>query len=166
MVLRVPFERFAETVVSMAGAKRVFAELSNGKLLLTAANPDKGIVVSAETGQGLEKVKKSLEKDGFEVAEGVWAEALGALPNGGSQGNYVAAVAYKSGEPMPGLWMEAFDAPPGEAQVLRAMFDEFCDTGEITDVSFEEFVRLAHPNVVVLSPEEIAAFAEKQQGCD
>jgi hypothetical protein len=35
------------------------------------------------------------------------------------------------------------------------MYREFDQNGEIADVSFEDFMRLAHLNVVILKPEEL-----------
>lgn len=71
---------------------------------------------------------------------------------------YVAAIAYQSSEHKPGIWVDAFPSLPTQVQALRALFDEFRATGEIAEVSFEEFVRLANPNVVIVGPAEIHSF--------
>ena len=48
--------------------------------------------------------------------------------------------------------------------VLRTMFDEFRDTGEMEHISFEEFLQLANPNVVILTPSELRSFMDQKSG--
>jgi hypothetical protein len=50
-------------------------------------------------------------------------------------------------------------------QVLKSLFDEFRDTGELDEISFEEFVRQANPNVVIVSPSELQSFLTQKDGC-
>ncbi len=40
------------------------------------------------------------------------------------------------------------------------MYDEFVEHGELGEVSYDEFVRLAKPTVVIVRPDELASFSE------
>jgi hypothetical protein len=101
------------------------------------------------------EVADALQGAGIEVKKGAWGERAegGAL--------WVAAVAYKSAEDTPGVWVDTYESKPSTGQVLAELYEEFRQTGEVGDVSLEEFIRLSDPNVVVLSPEEQAEFAQQ-----
>jgi hypothetical protein len=78
----------------------------------------------------------------------------------------VAAVSYASGTNQPGVWVDAFEGPPTTVQVLRSVYEEFRKNGEMPEVSFEEFVRIANPNVAIVTPPELAAYLQaKQNDC-
>ncbi|MBI3720930.1 MAG: hypothetical protein HY248_00125, partial [Fimbriimonas ginsengisoli] len=51
-----------------------------------------------------------------------------------------------------------YEDPPTQLQVLRTLYDEFRETGEVGDVSFDAFVRMAQPNVLILSLAELREF--------
>jgi hypothetical protein len=74
---------------------------------------------------------------------------------------YVGGISYRTDGESPGIWIDAYRQQPTHAHVLRSMYAELTDTGEMPSVSFEEFVRLANPTVVVSSPTELKAFATK-----
>ncbi len=50
-------------------------------------------------------------------------------------------------------------------QVLKAMYEEFRATGELGDVAMEEFIRLANPNVVIISPNELLSYLLQKEDC-
>ena len=64
---------------------------------------------------------------------------------------------------MPGVWVDAYSEQPSAAMALKGLYDEFRSTGEVGEISFEEFVRLALPNVVIVSPLEIEKFIESKE---
>ena len=105
-----------------------------------------------------------LIESGLEVFEGEWSEDRTEASEE-EPALYVAAIAYRSKERAPGLWVDAFESPPIQGQVLKALYDEFLENGEIQDVSFEEFVRISEPTVVIVSPEDLSAFARSKEGC-
>jgi hypothetical protein len=160
VVLTVPFEGFAEAMKSQPGARVAYVSTLGSRTMVTAGDPGSGAVVRAFASLSPSDVRASLEKAGVTVREGTWGDRPddpGPL--------WVAAVAYKSEEDTPGLWVDTFESKPTTGQVLAELYEEFRETGEIGDVSMEEFIRLADPNVVVLSPEEQAEFARRSHEC-
>ncbi len=161
MVLTVPFEGFADALKSHPGAKVAYVTTHGSRTVVTAADPQTGAIVRCHAQGSAAEVKATLEKAGVTVQVGIWgdrSEDPGAL--------WVAAVAYKSEEDTPGLWVDTYESKPTTGQVLSEFYEEFRETGEVGDVSMEEFIRLADPNVVVLSPEEQAAFARRSHECE
>lgn len=160
MVLRVPFEQFPQAVNRISAEKIAYLGRENGDVLATAADPARGLIVTALAPLSFEEAKQALAKAGLEVHEGRWT------PDGASGGLagalHVAAVAFRSGGTQPGLWVDAFPESPHPHQVLRAMYQEMADGGEIGDIGFEEFLRVGDPNVVTLSVDKLAAFAEQK----
>lgn len=77
---------------------------------------------------------------------------------------YVAAVAYRGKDGVPGLWVEAYVRAPMVMDVLRRMFDEFVASGDARSATFEQFMKSAQPNVLILSPDELRAFASRNDG--
>jgi hypothetical protein len=157
MTLHVPFESFAESVKRILRHRQAFVATHPRGSLCTAALPAERTVVAAVLeGVGVDEAKRRLAKDGLEVFDGSWLpaeSAPSALP-------YIASVSYVSSEPTPGAWIDAFPSLPTSVQVLRVMYEEFRGTGELKEVSFEEFVRLANPTVVIASPSEIERYLQ------
>lgn len=161
MVLKVTFEDFAEAVRQYTGGKDAFlAELPAGASA-TAGSPQSGVIVSAVTELPFEKAKAYLGQAGLKVNEGTWAMEADDPVIGGEQA-YFCAVAYRSREIMPGLWLDVFPYEPSRADVLRSMYDEFVHNGEMKEVTFDEFVRSSFANVVILSPDEIKGYLTKK----
>jgi hypothetical protein len=161
MVLTVPFEGFAEALRAHSSVKVAYATTQGGRTVVTALDPSTGAVVRCQTPLAPPEAKAALGQAGIEVREGSWGDGSD-IP----QALWVAAVAYKSDEDTPGLWVDTYESKPTTGQVLAELYEEFRETGEVGDVSLEEFIRLADPNVVVLSPEEQAEFSRRSHGCD
>ena len=103
---------------------------------------------------------------GFNISNGRWTDGGLEFELGQRSADaFIAAVSYYSKEASPGLWMDAYPTPPTPQIVLRSIYDEFRANDEIGDVTYEEFLRLAHPNVVILSPGEIATFLAQKEEC-
>jgi hypothetical protein len=158
VTLRVPFESFAAVVERVLGVRDAFVVRHPAGCLVTAADPARLATVASVAETGPEETRAALAQLGFEVFEGQWSmtdpgdlECEGADP-------YVAAVGYASGEGQAGVWVDAYPSLPTTVHVLRTMYDEFRETGELGDVPFEEFVRLAHPNVVIVSPSDLRSY--------
>jgi hypothetical protein len=160
MVLTVPFEGFVEALRAHSGAKVAYVASLGGRTGVTALDQATGILVRSSTSLGVQEARQTLEGSGVTVREGAWGD-WADLP----QALWVAAVAYKSAEETPGLWVDTYETKPTTGQVLAELYEEFRETGEVGDVSLEEFIRLADPNVVLLSPEEQAEFAQRGHGC-
>ena len=166
MTLHVPFDQFPKTVLRLLETKDVFVTSHGHGALATAADGQKGILIVCHTDHAPSTAKSKLTNAGLEPFDGVW-KLTDELPSEQEDfiEAYVAAVAYKSAETMPGVWVDAYKTTPTQVQVLRAMYEEFRATGELPDVSFEEFVRLSEPNVVIVSPTEIQGFVDKKADC-
>jgi hypothetical protein len=68
---------------------------------------------------------------------------------------WVAAVAYKSYEEKPGLWIHAYRGGPSVGEVLKDFYDEMTAETMLENVSLDDFVNSVVPNVIVLSPDEL-----------
>lgn len=160
MTLQVPFEQFVATAKRVVGAKEAYISRHPKGSLVTASSESARMVVASVTVASVDAARGKLREAGMHVYDGGWSteglieETVAPPPE-----IYVAAVAYESGEGRPGIWLDAFPELPTQVQVLRAMYREFLDTGELTDIPFEEFVRLANTNVVVVPPSQLAGFA-------
>ncbi len=159
MVLTVPFEGFADTVKRLFEGKVAFLSSVGRYTVVTAGDPGTGTLVRSDVLLSKEEAEKSLKRAGFEVIAGIWHDK-GAEQNA----LWVAAVAYHSSEVTPGLWIETYDSEPTKGQVLTDLYDEFCQNGEIDDLPLDDFVRSANANIVILSPENQAAMAQRLRG--
>lgn len=163
MTLQVPFDQFPEAAQRVLGVKEAYVTRYAGGSLVTAGSANCRSVVAAIAGHAPDAAKAALKEKGLDVYDGAWsAEGLTDLGDDCLGEAHIAAVAYNSGEGRPGLWIDAYDSSPTPPQVLKAMYDEFRDTGETADVSFEEFVRLANANVVVVTPAQVKAFLQEK----
>ncbi|MCZ7579655.1 MAG: hypothetical protein M5U21_02355 [Fimbriimonadaceae bacterium] len=156
MILRVPFELFAEALRKYGGENLAFLDHQDGEVAATAALKSIGGYVESFAAAPIEEVRHTLTELGFEVREGRWSSGGEEGPE--SRGAHIAAVAYKSRDAMPGIWVDAYPQPPTPALVLRRMYDEFVENGEVGEITFEHFIHAANPNVLVLAPDEIARF--------
>jgi hypothetical protein len=165
MVLTVPYDEFPEAVKRIE-AREIFVSEKKGACLVTAANPQKDVIVAATTSSSFEEAKAALETKTVTVFRGEWSgDDVAEYENGNGETTYIAAVAYRSNESMPGLWVDAFPTMPTPQIVLKSLYDEFRDNSEIGNVSYEEFIGSAHPNVVILSPSEIATYLKQKDEC-
>ena len=156
MTLEVPFEGFVEAAKKLAGDGPAFVSAENGGTRLTAADPSKNVRVVAFSSEDPASVAETLRAKGLGVVEGRWMPDDAPAASGEI---HVAAVAYRAEGTQPGLWVDAFPEAPTAVQAVRAMVEEFRDTGEMTDVAFEEFMRLAEPTVVILTPADLRGYA-------
>lgn len=162
LTLTVPLESFAAAVRRHAPGSPVYVARFGRGVRATAALPSGPRVVANGT-MAVDEATHVLAADGLEVLPGQWTSEVDDAFSGAHEA-YVAAVAYQSTEDMPGLWVDAFPEVPTTVHVLRTMYEELSQTGEMSDVSFEEFLRLANANVVILSPREIEGFVAAKCG--
>jgi hypothetical protein len=167
MTLQVSFDQFAETVKRLLNQEEAYVSPHPAGTLVTSAKPEKGIVVAAITPLNPDMVSASLKDLGITVFHGTWLtseEMLSTEPIQ-STASFIAAVSYRSTSDKAGVWVDAYPSLPTQVTVLKAMYEEFRQTGEVDDVPFEEFVQLANPNVVIVSPAEIESFLRQKGEC-
>jgi hypothetical protein len=160
VVLQVPFGEFGETAKRVLGHKCDAYLCRHGeRTVATAAIASMSSVVVAILDKPLEEARKLIEAQGLSTHEGRWSDdlVLQELEEGPAE-TFVAGIAYKSDTGTPGIWIDAFPQLPTQVQVLRAMYEEVKETGEMSEVSFEEFVRLAEANVVIATPEDLKGY--------
>ncbi len=163
MVLRVPFDQFAPTLRRRLGdSAEAYLWRHGAMVLASAGEPKSGLVIVSLARQSFDEAKAVLAKAGIGVFEGSLLDGSGDPLGAESEEAHVVAVAYRSGENVPGLWVDAFPEPPTHAIALRALYDDFRSSGEVGDVSFEEFVRLSDPNVVIVGPAEIQSYLREK----
>jgi hypothetical protein len=158
VTLQVPFDSFAAVVGRVLGVREAFVARHPSGALVTAADPSRGAVVASVTSLAPEAARERLIQAGVETFDGSWSGVDAADLACEAAEAFIAAVAYQSSEGRPGVWVDAHPALPTQVQVLRGMYDEFRETGELSEVTFEEFVRLANPTVVILSPSDLRSF--------
>jgi hypothetical protein len=159
MTLRVPYGDFAAAAVRFHIAE-AYVCAHAGATEVTGMMKETGRILFARTDVAMDTVRAELTEKGIKVFDGIWSAETPELEERmGTGETYIAAVAYHSEDAMPGVWIDAYPFQPSPVQVLRALYDEFRDTGELADVPFEEFVRLGTPNVVISGPKEIEGYA-------
>lgn len=163
LVLRVSLDRFAEEVRRRLEVDNVYlCSLGSGSLA-TAAEPEMLLTVAAVSSEPVGLVRTKLEATGLKVREGCWGDPSSFQIEEPHSEAWVAAVAYKTGREKPGLWVDAYPSEPTRAQVMRAMYDEFIEQGEVPEMTFEAFMASAMPSVVLIGPEEIRRYAEAHE---
>jgi hypothetical protein len=159
MTLRVPYADFADAAKRFH-ISEAYVCAHAGATEVTGMMKESGRILFARTDTALDAVNDELSHAGLKVFDGVWSAETPELEEKGVVGEtFIAAVAYHSEDAMPGVWIDAYPFQPSPVQVLRALYDEFRDTGELVEVPFEEFVRLGTPNVVIAGPKEIEGYA-------
>lgn len=159
--MRVELDRFpAEVKARLDLTFAYIAPMGRGSLA-SAADPAKNLMIAATSLVNPAEATKLLEDAGMTVHSGTWLLESFELDDAPVTTGYVAAIAYRTREAKPGVWLDAYDHEPTPAEVLKRLFDEFRETGELPEVTFEEFLRLAHPNVAVISPDEIVRYIER-----
>lgn len=158
MVLQIALEHLAETMAQLGVSGPVFVSGRGAQSLVTAADPGKGILLQCHTPRTREDAKAWLAEKDITALDGSWSQDGMDAP-GASTSFWITAVAYKSHESKPGLWVDAMAFKPTVGEVLTKIYDEFRDAGDMEGLSLEEFIQRAEPNVVILDPEEQARFA-------
>lgn len=162
MVLRVPAAQFAAEVRQRVPDATVYVgRTGDGGARATAADPERGVTVTC-LGETVPTLRTTLEAQGITVTEGMWdvpdepAETPLAPPI------YVSAVAYHSADGNVGVWVDVDEVEPFEGEILRRMYDEFIDTGELRDVDYETFLRKGEPTCVIVDPEQVRFFLRQK----
>ncbi|MCG9895138.1 MAG: hypothetical protein MH204_06650 [Fimbriimonadaceae bacterium] len=154
MVLHVSWKDLPEALDRLGLPRRVWMELSQGRILLTAADPGANCLVRSEVRSAEESVHRALTDLGLEVLSGRWADREEDAAR-----LWVASVAYQSDEARPGLWVDALPYEPTEGEVLLRFHEEMKESGLGLELSLEEFRDAIQPNVVILSPDDLSRFA-------
>jgi hypothetical protein len=158
MTLQVPFEDFASAAQRFE-IKEAYLLPEAQFLAVSGCNVSVGITLLSQTSKTVEEAKHALEIKDLAVFRGIWSEHRVPMEDD-SPDLFVAAVSYSSGQPMPGLWVDAFANEPTHVEVLEAIYKEFKQTGEMPDISIEEFINSAKPNVLVLSQARLSSFLD------
>ena len=165
MTLQVPLADFMETIDRILNLKEAYISRISQGALVTAASISTGVSVVSLSKLDPDHVRAELEGKGVKCREGAWHTEISSEIFASDEPLYVGAVSYRTGEDKPGIWVDAYWFQPTQVQVLRSIYEEFRATGEVEDVPFEEFVRQANPNVVILGPNELSSFAEAKTPC-
>ncbi len=163
MTLSVAYDKFADTLKKMGMSKEAFIAETDGRIIVAAYSAERQCFVSCESTKSKAETLSDLEKSGFTVIECRWDAGTPAEPSDDATPQFVAAVAYKAKGQQVGVWVDAFPYQPTQAQVLHAIYDEFKMHGEVGELGFEAFVRLANPTVAVISSPELSGFSRKHK---
>ena len=162
MIFRVDLDNFAPAVQRLLGSKLAAVVSRDGRTIVTSADPQKGLIVGALTGKPVSEVRSVLVAAGLEAISGEWNESGElAMDDCDEPPAYIVAVAYKSREAMPGLWVEAFGHSPTQTEVLKAFFDEFETTTTATMMAPPSFC----PSIRRRPPRWSLPFADSRSRC-
>jgi len=167
MVLRVELDRFPEEVAARLSSRAAYLSRNGVGTVVTACDPDKPLLIVAATPQPVDEARQQLKAAGMEPIDGRW-EDRDEVSEQASSHAWIAAVAYRTRELKSGLWVDAYDHQPTPAEIVKRLYEEFRESGELAEVAFEEFMKLAVPTVVVVGPEEIQRYVERNatgEGC-
>lgn len=152
MTLRVPFEQFSDAVRLHLQTRDVYAQGDRVRTIISAADSDRKMIVIATVHKSFDEVQALLSAEGLKVHSGIWSldddHELLSLP-------YIGAVSYRANKNKTGVWVGAYDKEPTPIEVLQEVYEEFRNSGELTDISLDDFVEAAQTTVVVLSPSAI-----------
>jgi hypothetical protein len=159
MTLQVPFDDFEEAVRRYIPDLTVYLRSYAGGTVLSSVDPAHQIAILSSCRLTPFEAGKQLKEAGFSVGAGQWYTADAAtLDSDPLASVVVGAVAYRSGEDRPGLWVDAYAEMPSEVDVLQAMYDDLRSTGELGEVPFEEFVRQSNATVVTVTAENLRQY--------
>ncbi len=162
MVLRVSSDRFAVEVKQRLGKAEVYLNPKGRRTVATAGIPESQLVIAAEFHAEIEQTRAELAGQGVTAHEGLWCETLDEMEVSDIS-VFTIAVSYRSEGAKPGLWMDADLHEISTGEVLKRMYDEFRANGEIKESSFDEFVKVIEPNVLVVAPHQLAAWADENR---
>lgn len=166
MTLHVEFDQLIAEAKRHIKDPSFYVSRAEGKTRVSAADLQSGLIVSATPNLSVEATMRELESRGFKAGRGSWSDGVDSGSHNSSELPFIAAVAYKSRDDMPGLWVDASQDHPTHASVLRALYEEFQASGEIGSATLEEFIRAATPNVVILPPSEIEKYLNDKSPCE
>jgi len=158
MTLQVPYDRLLEARAEHCADAPVYLASYQGWVLATCMQ--NGFLLASFARRSLGKVREDLDGKHVPWREGTWIADRPLQPPSESADCYVASVAFASKEG-PGVRVDAYPHMPTQVQVLRSMYDELCESGELEGTSFEDFTRLAKPTVAIVSPREIEGYLER-----
>lgn len=158
MILRVPFEEFPLEAEEHFGRRLAYLHREGDETWVTLGSTSTSVVLVSLAMLPLARVRELLEAEGVEVRSGLWV-GEGHSAELGRDPVYVAAIAYRTESKQVGLWVDANFVEPTEAGMLRRMYDELVENEEISHTTYEDFVALTQPTMVLLSPQELRTFA-------
>ncbi len=162
MVVQVEIDRFAQEVSDRLGLKEALVCAKGSGVFVSAGDPVKNLIICSWARRSEGDVWRALSEAGLKLGKGSWLTEASELDMGAPSDISVAAVAYRSIDQKPGIWVDVYPTLPTPAEVLLKMFEEFKDTGDLGDVPFEEFMALANPNVVVMTADEVRFHADQK----
>lgn len=160
MVLHVDFSHLIEEAKRHGLKPWVYLHTIGSKVVATVADPSSHMIVQSEARITIDEAKASAAEQGLLVHEGRWTPDPMSGEINVQEQIWVAAVAYKSTEERPGLWVHGYRGNPSAGDVLKDFFDEMSGETDLAGVSLDDFSEAVNPNIIVLGPNELAAFAD------
>ncbi len=159
----VEFARFAEEARRHCPGAVAYLRSAAESTLVSAFDPGSRVLVRSSTTLPIDQAQNALLGAGLQVGQGHWVAGEGHEDDALSRPLWVAAVSYRSHEDRPGLWVDASFEERSAGDVLNHLHEEFRREGSLSDVPIEDFIRLADPNVVLLSPDDLRHFAQERE---
>lgn len=153
MTLQTTLARLMDIARNECPDEAAYVSVQAGRTVVTLAHRKKDTVIVAFAEAGVSQTKAYLEQEGVESQDGAWFDD--GIPQDMGTRVWIGAVAYKSDEPKPGLWVDAFPVRPSAGDVLETMYAEFVAEGLVPSGKLDSFLTAVEPNVVILEPDEI-----------
>lgn len=160
MVLHVDFQNLGEEAKRHGLKPWAYLSTTSSGIIATVGDSNQHLVIQSETRLGMDAAKKSLTEQGLLFSSGRWLPDPLAGEIQIQEQLWVAAVAYKSYEEKPGLWVNAYRGSPSVGDVLRDFHQEMSQEAAMDHVSVDEMVQMISPNVVIFGPNDLANFAD------
>jgi len=162
LVLRVPIANFGAELRERLGEASVYvARTADGRARVTAADPATGLVLTA-CGDALPAVRDALARQGLTARDGGWDVPDEPVDGPGTEPVYISAVAYRSADGNASVWVDVDQVEPFEGEILRRMYDEFIETGELRNVDYDAFLKAGEPTCVIVDPEQVRFYLRQK----
>lgn len=161
MVLQVELAHLAEEAKRHHVKPLAYLSKVGNRCTVTVGDPNGRFVIQADTPMDEDQVRASLTEQGMLIGHGRWVPDPLAGELQVRESLFVAAVAYKSAEEKPGLWIHAYRGEPTVGDVVKAFYHEMSEEAGLTAVPLETFLAATEPHVLVLNPEQLEAFANQ-----
>lgn len=161
MQLRTDWDGFiGELQNRWIGGATVYLARDGQFTILTAMDPGDKTIFSSRVSENLESVSQKLSALGHTCRNGIWTTESGTPM---LEELHIAAVAYISDERQPGLWVDCYPHAPTQSEIISNLLGEFNADGTLESTDNDDFIKMASPTIVVLTPAQIQQFLGKNQ---
>ncbi len=147
MILELEFKEFIEYILNQKDLEKdVFYQQKGDRLVLTINGKKKDCVVRCNTGFNLQEIEIEFADLGFRLRKGRWFYADEV--KGVDLGYWLTVISYPTTKDTPGIWVDMSYEKPTTQKALKKMYEEFVHSGDLSEISFDDFN--SHPGFHVM----------------